>query len=72
MTRRFSYEGDHAEVALFGATFPQGVPVEVAGDHACAKLAGNSHFKEHFYEVQAAVAAPPAARKKPGPKPKVK
>jgi hypothetical protein len=51
--RRFSYEGDHGEVALYGVTFPQGVPVEVADAFLLKKLEGNSHFREHAEPTEA-------------------
>ena len=50
--RRFSYEGDHAEVVSYGHRFPQGVPVEVEDAFLLKKLEGNNHFKEHGAEVE--------------------
>lgn len=44
--RQFAYNGNHAEVTLYGVTFPQGAPVTVHDDFLIQKLAGNSHFDE--------------------------
>ena len=44
--RHFAYNGNHAEVTLYGVTFPQGAPVTVRDDFLIQKLVGNSHFDE--------------------------
>jgi hypothetical protein len=59
--RRFSYEGDHAEVTLYGVTFPQGKPVPVEDAFLLKKLEGNNHFKEHSVDAPAAAVAPEVA-----------
>lgn len=64
----FSYEGDHAEVTLYGVIFPRGVPVETDHPALLKKLPGNGDFKAHG--VGEAVSSP--ERKKPGRPPKVK
>lgn len=56
--RMFSYEGDHAEVTLYGVTFPQSQPVEVADAFLLKKLEGNNHFKEHAAVTPEPVAPP--------------
>jgi hypothetical protein len=67
MARRFSYEGDHAEVTLYGVTFPQGEPVPVDNPVLLKKLEGNNHFREHADAVPAPDAAMPADPAEPIP-----
>lgn len=62
----FAYQGDHAEVTLYGVTFPQGVLVPVENETLIAKLQGNSHFST---DVQAATDQEPAPARR-GRKPK--
>lgn len=57
MARRFSYQGNHAEVRPFGLRFPQGEPVEIEDDFVARKLAGNIDFREHFDGEQVLKAA---------------
>jgi hypothetical protein len=44
--RAYAYQGDHAEVTLYGVIFPRGVCVPVDNPVLLAKLSGNSHFVE--------------------------
>lgn len=66
--RQFAYQGDHAEVTLYGVTFQRGEPVPVADAFLVAKLAGNSHFSETL--SGGAELLPAEAPKRRGRKPK--
>lgn len=46
MMESFAYQGDHAEVTLYGVAFPRGVFVPVDDSFLIAKLKGNSHFEQ--------------------------
>ena len=43
---QFAYIGDHEETAVFGLSFPHGVPVEVTDPRAIRKLSANCDFSQ--------------------------
>lgn len=62
---QFAYIGDQEETAVFGLSFPQGVPVEVTEPRAISKLSNNRDFSLVVDGVEVMQAEQPKRRGRP-------